>query len=134
MNKLDHFSKEGDKVYAGNHVIVDFWGANNLTDVELMELAMREAVEVAKAHLLHIHIHPFTGGGVTGVAALSESHISVHTWPELNYAAFDVFMCGDSEPLAAVDVLEKYFNPSSIDLRVVKRGLKNINEINGICC
>ena len=57
----------------------------------------------AGATLLHIHLHTFTdGGGISGVAVLAESHISVHTWPEKGYAAFDVFMCGDAEPRKAL--------------------------------
>jgi len=57
--------------------------------------------------LLHIHLHTFEeGGGVSGVAVLAESHISVHTWPEKGYAAFDVFMCGNAEPRKALDVFK----------------------------
>jgi len=62
-----------------------------------MEATLREAVLQAGATLLHIHLHHFTpNGGISGVAVLAESHISVHTWPERNFAAFDVFMCGDA--------------------------------------
>jgi len=50
--------------------------------------------------LLHIHLHHFShNGGVSGVAVLAESHISVHTWPERDYAAIDVFMCGHTSPV-----------------------------------
>ena len=53
-------------------------------------------MEAAGATLLHIHLHHFTpNGGVSGVAVLAESHISIHSWPEYGYAALDVFMCGD---------------------------------------
>ena len=54
----------------------------------------RECIRAAGATLLHIHLHHFTpNNGVSGVAVLAESHISVHTWPESGFAAFDVFMC-----------------------------------------
>ena len=76
-----------------------------------------------KATLLHIHLHHFTpNGGVSGVAVLAESHISIHTWPEKNYAALDVFMCGDSEPYRAIDVLKKAFGPSNVEVGEHRRG------------
>ena len=64
---------------------------------------------------LHIHLHHFTpNGGVSGVAVLAESHISIHSWPERGYAALDVFMCGDSEPERAIPVLERAFRPGRV--------------------
>jgi S-adenosylmethionine decarboxylase len=88
-----------------------------------METALREAVEVCGATLLHIHLHHFTpNGGISGVAVLAESHISVHTWPERGYAAFDVFMCGDARPELAIGVLQRAFTPESIDVHEHRRG------------
>ena len=119
----DHFIKRDGKTYAGTHLIVDFWGASNLDNLEMMEKAMREAVEVAKATLLHIHLHHFTpNGGISGVAVLAESHISVHSWPERDFAAFDIFMCGDSAPEKAVAVLQSYFKPDHVTMDTMLRG------------
>lgn len=121
---LDHFICRDGQVFAGTHLIVDFWNAKNLDDTALMEQAFREAVTAAKATLLHIHMHHFLpSGGVSGVAVLAESHISVHTWPEKNFAAFDVFMCGDSEPEKAIEVLKKYFQPGKVDFGEHRRGV-----------
>ena len=120
---LDHFICRDGKVFAGTHLIADFWGAKNLDNLELMERALREAVEKAKATLLHIHLHHFTpNGGISGVAVLAESHISVHSWPEREYAAFDVFMCGDSMPEKAVEVLKAAFTPERVELETILRG------------
>ena len=84
---------------------------------------MKRCVEIAGATLLHIHLHHFTpNGGVSGVAVLSESHISIHTWPERGYAALDVFMCGDSEPEKCIDVLKKYFQPGEVKVSELLRG------------
>ena len=70
---------------------------------------------MSKATLLHIHLHHFTpNGGVSGVAVLSESHISIHSWPEADYAALDVFMCGEAEPHNSIEVLREAFTPSEI--------------------
>jgi len=122
-DRLDHFIHRDGKVFAGTHLIIDLWGAERLDDLAHMEAAMRLAVEKSKATLLHIHLHHFTpNGGISGVAVLAESHISVHTWPEKNYAAFDVFMCGDAEPEKAVEVFQKFFNPDSCQVDNISRG------------
>ncbi len=62
-------------------------------------------------------------GGISGVAVLAESHISVHTWPERGYAAFDVFMCGSAEPKKALKVLEQAFAPERVVVGIHKRGV-----------
>ena len=58
------------------------------------------------------------------VSVLSESHISVHTWPERNFAALDIFMCGDCNPYMAIPVLEAAFKPGSVQLTEHRRGLQ----------
>lgn len=108
---------------AGKHFIVDFWGAKFLKDVHMLDGALRDAASAAGAVLLHIHLHKFSsGGGVTGVALLAESHISVHTWPGRDYAAFDVFMCGNAEPEKAVDLLKDVFKPGKVEVSEILRG------------
>ncbi|MCR9257057.1 MAG: adenosylmethionine decarboxylase [Alphaproteobacteria bacterium] len=120
---LDHFIHKDGEVFAGTHLIIDLWGADRLDDIDHISAALRECVEKAKATLLHIHLHHFTpNGGVSGVAVLAESHISIHTWPEKNYAALDVFMCGDSEPHRAIDVLKEAFGPDSVEVGEHRRG------------
>ena len=119
----DHFIKRDGIECAGTHLIIDLWGASRLDDLELMEATLRGAVRVAGATLLHIHLHHFTpNGGISGVAVLAESHISVHTWPERDYAAFDVFMCGDARPELAVPVLEAAFKPRRCNVGEHLRG------------
>jgi len=120
----DYLIRKDGQTYAGTHLLVDFWGGTRLNDPDLMEEALREAARAARATLLHIHIHSFgNGDGVSGVAVLAESHISVHTWPEIDYAAFDVFMCGNSVPERAVEVLERYFLPARAEVSEQRRGL-----------
>lgn len=121
----DHF-KEADGVrFAGTHLIVDMWGASHLDDEGHLRRAMIDAAEAAGATLLHIHLHLFTPyNGVTGVAVLAESHISVHTWPEKGYAAFDIFMCGDAEPQRAADVLVAALGPARTEFREIRRGIE----------
>lgn len=122
--RFDHFVKRDGQTFAGTHLIIDLWGGSRLDDIAHMEQALKECVEVAGATLLHIHLHHFSpNGGVSGVAVLAESHISVHTWPECDYAAFDVFMCGDAEPHKAVDVLKRAFGPERVHVGDHKRGI-----------
>jgi len=126
---VDHFIQRNGIEFAGTHLIFDFWGATNLDDLELMEQAMRDSVVAAGATLLHIHLHHFTpNGGISGVAVLAESHISVHTWPERGFAAFDVFMCGDAEPEKAIPVLREAFKPQSLNVSEHLRGVVNNHE------
>jgi len=59
---------------------------------------------------------------VSGVAVLAESHISVHTWPEIGYGAFDVFMCGEADPWRAVAVLKRHFQTEDVRVKELRRG------------
>ena len=119
----DYLVRTDGSVHAGTHVLIDFWDASDLDDIAAVESALREAVEACNATLLHIHVHPFQeNGGVSGVAVLAESHISIHTWPEIGYAAFDVFMCGRCEPENAIPVLRRRFRPGREAVEVRRRG------------
>lgn len=120
----DHFIERDGVKFAGTHLIIDLWEASRLDDLTVMEQAMRDSVREAGATLLHIHLHHFTpNGGISGVAVLAESHISVHTWPEKGFAAFDVFMCGDAKPEKAIPVLEKAFAPGRVVTHDLMRGV-----------
>ncbi|MEO0982879.1 MAG: adenosylmethionine decarboxylase [Pseudomonadota bacterium] len=119
----DHFIKVDGEEYAGRHFIIDLFGARNLDDQETIDRAFRDCVETCGATLLHIHLHRFTPyGGISGVAVLAESHISIHTWPERDYAALDVFMCGDADPEKSIDILRAAFRPERVDVRNLLRG------------
>lgn len=120
----DHFSCQKDQVYAGKHLILDFWGATQLDNPALMEATLRRCVDAAGATLLHLHLHRFSPtGGLSGVAVLAESHISVHTWPEKGFAAFDIFMCGETRPERAVDTLKRAFDPQRMAVTEHLRGV-----------
>ena len=108
----DYLVRKDGRAYAGSHVLIDFWGASNLTEPELIEMTLREAAEACGATMLHAHVHEFSSnGGISGIAVLAESHISIHTWPELDFAAFDIFMCGNCAPERALPVLRRVFRP-----------------------
>jgi S-adenosylmethionine decarboxylase len=122
----DHFVERDGVLFAGTHLILDFWGAKHLDDLERMENALRQCVDQCAATLLHIHLHHFSpNGGISGVAVLAESHISVHTWPERDFAAFDVFMCGDGKPEEAIGILKRAFTPRTMQITENLRGVVN---------
>lgn len=121
--KTDHFIEVNGVECAGAHLIIDLYDADRLDEIDHIEQTLLSCVEAAGATLLHIHLHPFEpNGGVSGVAVLAESHISIHSWPERRYAALDVFMCGTAEPVACVDVLRVAFRPERIEVRELLRG------------
>lgn len=119
----DHFIERNGIKFAGSHLILDVWGGKNLDNLQIVEQAMRDAVEVSGATLLHIHLHHFTpNGGISGVAVLAESHISIHSWPERGYAALDVFMCGEATPHKAIKVFKDAFEAERVVVNEQMRG------------
>lgn len=120
----DYFVERNGLRYAGSHLIIDLWDARHLDDAGVIELALRRAVRASEATLLHLHLHEFSSnGGVSGVAVLAESHISIHTWPEQGYAAVDVFMCGRAKPHEVVPVLRHAFEPKRVAISEQLRGV-----------
>ncbi|MGB9707002.1 MAG: adenosylmethionine decarboxylase [Microgenomates group bacterium] len=100
----------------GRHVVFDFWGCVNLNSPTIIRKALKEAARACKATLLGIKIHTFFPQGVSGIALLAESHISIHTWPEHKYAAVDVFVCGKKDPYQTIPVFKKYLKPKKVEV------------------
>lgn len=121
--RYDHFIVKNGVRCAGTHLIIDLLDGEGLDNLELMESVLRDCVTEAGATLLHIHLHHFTpNGGISGVAVLAESHISVHSWPENGFAAFDVFMCGEAKPELCVEILRKAFKAKRVVVSEHLRG------------
>ena len=122
--KATHFVEEGQVIFAGRHLFIEFWGCDGLTDQQMIEQALRDAAVAAGATVLAVHLHEFLpSGGIAGVAILAESHISIHTWPEVGFAAIDIFMCGETDPEHSIPTLEQMFQPERVELRRFRRGL-----------
>ena len=122
-DRKDYFIERDGVRCAGTHLIIDLFGAKRLDDLKHIRETLKRCVEVAGATLLHIHLHHFTpNGGVSGVAVLSESHISIHSWPEADYAALDVFMCGEAQPQKCVEVLREAFEARDVVVKTHHRG------------
>ena len=118
----DHFAVRNGVPCAGVHLIIDLHGAEGLNDIDLIDATLRRCVAAARATLLHIHLHHFHPNGVSGVAVLAESHISIHTWPDVGYAALDVFMCGKAEPDACIPILRAAFKAQRVAVNELLRG------------
>ncbi len=115
--------KRKEKEYAGIHLIVEFWHGQIIEDPKKIKQILIKAVKEAKSTPLEIIVHKFTPQGLTGVVLLAESHIAIHTWPEIDYLAIDIFTCGQKAlPDKALDYLKKVFKPKKIVIKKIKRG------------
>ena len=119
----DHYIIHDGVECAGRHIIYDVYDAENLTDTLHIKHTLQKCIIESGATLLHIHLHHFgQNQGVSGVAILAESHISIHTWPERNFAAIDVFMCGSTNPDVCLDIFKERFNTDKIKVNSLLRG------------
>jgi S-adenosylmethionine decarboxylase len=110
----------------GRHIIAELSHCKSeiLADVEAVRAAMVQAAIIAKAHIREVAFHRFEPHGVSGVVVLAESHLAIHTWPELGYAAIDVYTCGDTtQPWKACEYLAEQFGCTSLSTASMDRGL-----------
>jgi len=123
-DQLDFFVTRDGLTFAGTHLIIDLYDAHGLDDPVRIEQVLVDVARGAGATVLSASFHHFQpNGGVSGVVVLAESHISIHTWPERNFAALDVFMCGDCQPIDTVAALKAAFRPSRVGLNEIRRGV-----------
>jgi len=109
----------------GKHLLVDMYGCSfkTLDDLALIKEAMLTAIAEANMILLNFSYHKFEPQGLAALALLEESHMSIHTYPELGYAAIDVFTCADhSRPDKAIAVLKTFLQPEKTKTTNIKRG------------
>lgn len=110
--------------YAGTHLVIELWSGKNFSSLSQIRKILKDAVKACQATLLKIDLHKFSpSGGISGVAIIQESHISIHTWPEYEYAAVDIFVCGKVNPYRAIPVIKKGFEPKKIQVAEFKRGI-----------
>ncbi|MGI5912044.1 MAG: adenosylmethionine decarboxylase [Syntrophomonadaceae bacterium] len=110
----------------GRHVLAELYGCQFevLNDIEKVENIMINAALEAGAEIREFVFHKFSPQGVSGVVVISESHLAIHTWPELGYAAVDVFTCGEKvNPWDACKYLELMLGADYISASEIKRGV-----------
>lgn len=110
--------------YAGKHLLMDFYGCAQHGTLEQIEQVMKQSCLATGATVLFSHLHPFSGGGVSGAIILAESHESIHTWPEDQFVSLDIFVCGDCDPWKAVPVLQQWFKPQRSMVEQHTRGAR----------
>ncbi len=109
----------------GTHCILELHGCSFdlLNDERFVRHSIEQASHRGMSTLLNLSSHKFEPQGVTAVGLLSESHISIHTWPEHGYAAIDIFTCGETaKPQCACEYLMEQFVATHHELQVISRG------------
>lgn len=115
--------------YAGTHVVADFWDGKVIKSKKELEVLLRGAAKAANSKPLQVSIYKFEPQGITGVILLAESHIAVHTWPEIGYIAVDIFTCGkEARPKEALRFFEQELRPEKSEIREMKRGLHKLEH------
>jgi S-adenosylmethionine decarboxylase len=110
----------------GRHVLAEVYGCRfeTLNDIEQVREIMVNAALAAGADIREVCFHKFSPQGVSGVVVISESHLAIHTWPELGYAAVDVFTCGETvNPWDACKYLSEKFQAGQVHATEIERGL-----------
>ena len=110
----------------GDHYLIELYDchAHILDDEDRIQATLLEAATKAGATIIDQKFHKFAPQGVSGVVVIAESHISIHTWPELGYAALDFFTCGHTMTMdRAFELLREVFQPGDMEVRRVARGI-----------
>ena len=112
----------------GAHYIIELWDCNQqfLNDLAKIREGLRTAADLAGATIVNDCFHQFAPQGVSGVVVIAESHLSIHTWPELGYAALDLFTCKlDMDLEACFEHIRSTFGPGQMDVRQLERGVRH---------
>jgi len=97
---------------------------DRLNDINFLREALKDAAVAAGATVIQDSFYQFAPYGISGVVIIAESHLSIHTWPEYNYAAVDIFTCGmTTRPEKAADLITRRLEAKDAQLHEVKRGL-----------
>lgn len=109
----------------GQHLLIEFRGCAKpvLDDLEVIQALMERAAIAAQSSIVNSVFHRFAPQGVTGVVVVEESHFSIHTWPEYDYVAVDVFTCGDCYPQRAQQVIRDGLGAKRVEWMMIERGL-----------
>lgn len=115
----------------GRHLLVEYYSCNPkiLMDVSRIEDLLVEAAKHAKAHIVDVVFHTFNPHGVSGVVVVEESHLTIHTWPEYEFASVDIYTCGEEiNPWNAYKYLLKGLKAKHSTAIEMKRGVLHIKK------
>lgn len=116
----------------GRHILAEVHGCrfDVLNDIKKVEQIMIDAALEAGAEVREYVFHKFSPQGVSGVVVISESHLAIHTWPELGYAAVDIFTCGDKvDPWNACRYLTEKFEAGHVTTTEIQRGQMPLQKV-----
>jgi S-adenosylmethionine decarboxylase len=115
----------------GEHIIIDLHQCDEhlINSVDFIESSLTRAVEIAGCQIINKYFHKFSPQGVTGIIAVCESHFSIHTWPEHQYCAIDIFCCKDGLD-DSIEFLIKAFKSKKVQIKKIKRGIIHENNIS----
>jgi len=115
----------------GRQILVEFYDCDEskINDVSYIENSLIQATKASNATIISHNFHKFSPYGVSGVVVIAESHVAIHTWPEYNYAAVDIFTCGDTiDPWVIQEHLKEYFESKNVSSMEMKRGMFKVPE------
>ena len=121
---LSSFCNDEKLIHHSKHLLLELYGCDyeKLNDESYLRCTLNRAAKLAKAKVLNLMSYKFEPQGVTAIALLAESHISIHTWPESNYSAVDIFTCGQNMmPELASQYLIDSLKAKEHSLRVIER-------------
>jgi S-adenosylmethionine decarboxylase len=106
------------------HLLIELYGVDHATldNVEALKAALLAAAAAARTTVLAVASHKFEPQGASVVVLVAESHLSIHTWPEVGYAAVDIFTCGAALPRDGVAPLVAALKPTRHEVSTVARG------------
>lgn len=109
----------------GTHFLAEYYNCNRsyIDDLQRVKDIMSGAVKLSKATLIKAFYHKFSPQGVSGIVIIAESHFAIHTWPEYNYSAVDLFSCSDFDFQVAFDYIKKEIEADRCSITSIERGI-----------
>jgi S-adenosylmethionine decarboxylase proenzyme len=108
---------------SGKHIILEMWDASNTNSPEVIRAAIIDACDQASLRLLRVFIHQFEPFGISGVAMIAESHITIHTWPEYSFVAVDIYSSRkDVDIDSMAHAMKAAFSPGQVNQVEIQRG------------
>ena len=131
---LSSFCNDQQLSHQSKHLLLELYRCDyeKLNDESFLRCTLNNAAKIANATVLNLISNKFEPQGVTAIALLAESHLSIHTWPEARYSAIDIFTCGQNmQPEKSCKYLIKALIAEEHLLRVINRNppLKVQNQI-----
>lgn len=124
-----YVNTDGQNKWFGKHILLDIFDLqieNGSEAIFHIKNLLKQAAKESGARILETNFHTFDGGGFTGIIVLQESHISIHTWPEENFASIDIYMCGDSDPIIACNYIIEKLRTEKYKINIHKRGYSEV--------